>query len=87
MYIFKQCAPGLIPMLRRGRGWSLYHIHDIRGRCNLITFGVEKARHDRTFKQTTFKTNTALFLSRYGLSLTSIFAVSEIYLPTYNFLS
>ena len=37
--------------------------------CNLITFGVEKARHDRTFKQTAFKTNTALFLSRYGLSL------------------
>ena len=69
MYIFKQCAPGLISRL------SL-----LRGRCDLITCGVEKA------KQTAFKINIALFLSGYGLSVTFVFAVGEASLSTRIFL-
>ena len=59
-----QAFPGLVPRLspqRRGEPGTFYHMHDIKGRHDLITRGWTKLGAHALSRTSVFKTTTVFF--------------------------
>ena len=60
-----------------GEPGTVYHVHNVKGRHNLIMYGWTKPGAHACLSTSIFKTTIVFFLGRYGFSV-FVFAVSDI---------
>ena len=65
--------------LRRGRAWYIYHMHDVKGRHDLIMWGWTKLLIHACSCTSAFMTATVFFLGEYGFSVLRSSLQSAIY--------